>query len=142
MTRALQHTTYGRNRRSIAVVLLFAFGISALLVAGLHWVIVLLVSLLAVPSLVDVLFNPVTHFSIDDDSLHWKNVTQEANIAFHNIRAVQTVTRLNVAFRVTLEMGDGGKVRIPQDVLPPRADFEAAMAAHDIPVMHERLKII
>jgi hypothetical protein len=55
---------------------------------------------------------------------------------------VHVATRLNVAFRITLIMHDDAKVRIPQDVLPPRADLEAALARHEIPVKRDRLRLI
>ncbi|MDA5556393.1 hypothetical protein [Shimia sp. MMG029] len=138
----LSHTAQGRNRRSIIVLTLTIVALGGLLFAGTHWAIVAFLSLFTLPTLVDVLFNPQASFALTEDEVRWKNATQEADIALGKIQSIQIATRLNVAFRITLVMYDGAKVRIPQDVLPPRADLEAAFNHLSIPVNRDRLRLI
>jgi len=138
----LKHAHYGRNPRSILVLCLVTIGLAALLAFGIHWGIVAVLSLFLIPTLVDVAFNPVATIELDDNGIRWKNATQEAELSFAQIKSVHVATRLGVAFRITLIMYDDAKVRIPQDVLPPRADLEAVLGHHDIPVKHDRLRLI
>lgn len=138
----LHHEHHGRNRRSTMVLIIVTIGLLAMLMAGIHWGIILVLSLFVVPTAVDVIFDPVSKFAMSEDGLRWKNATQEAEIAFHQIKSVHFATRLNVAFRTTLIMYDDAKVRIPQDVLPPRKALEAALETHDIPIQTERLRLI
>lgn len=139
---SLQHTHHGRNIRSFVVLCLVTAGLIGLLVYGLHWAIVAVLALVAVPSLVDVIFNPKASFELDENGIRWKNVTQEAELGFHQIKSVHIATRLGVAFRITLIMYDDAKVRIPEDVLPPRSELEAALERHNIPVNRDRLRLI
>lgn len=138
----LKHTHHGRNPRSMLVLSLVTIGLIGLLGYGIHWGIVAVLSFFVIPTLVDVAFNPVATFELDDNGIRWKNATQEAELGFHQIKSVHVATRLGVAFRITLVMYDEAKVRIPQDVLPPRAKFEAALEHHDIPVKRDRLRLI
>lgn len=138
----LSHTHSGRNMRSVLTLMLVLIGLVALLATGLHWGIVLVLSLFVVPTLVDVVFNPVATFTLNDEGIQWKNATQEAEIQWHQVKSAHFATRLNVAFRTTLIMYDDAKVRIPQDVLPPRSEMEAALKHHDIPILKERLRLI
>lgn len=138
----LTHTAQGRNLRSITVLIVTVIALGGLLLAGTHWAIVAFLSLFALPTLVDVLFNPVADFALSDTEIRWKNATQEARIELHQIRAIQIATRLNVAFRMTFVMHDGARVRIPQDVLPPRAALETALTDLGITVNHDRLRLM
>ncbi|MBO6897779.1 MAG: hypothetical protein JJ868_10455 [Shimia sp.] len=138
----LKHTHHGRNPRSILVLCFVTIGLIGLLSYGIHWGIVAMLSFFALPTLVDVAFNPMATFELDDNGIRWKNATQEAELSFTQIKSVHVATRLGVAFRITLIMYDEAKVRIPQDVLPPRADLEAALDRHDIPVKRDRLRLI
>lgn len=138
----LKHAHYGRNPRSILVLSLVTTGLIGLLGYGVHWGIVAVLSFFVMPTLVDVAFNPVATFELDDNGIRWKNATQESELSFHQIKSVHVATRLGVAFRITLIMYDEAKVRIPQDVLPPRADLEAALDRHSIPVKRDRLRLI
>ncbi|MFY0660217.1 MAG: hypothetical protein JXR15_06970 [Shimia sp.] len=138
----LQHTHHGRNPRSIVMLCLVSAGLLGLLAIGVHWAIVVVLSLIAVPAFVDVIFNPIASFALDENGIRWKNVTQEAELGFHQIKSAHIATRLGVAFRITLIMFDDAKVRIPQDVLPPRTDLEAALSRHDIPIKRDRLRLI
>ncbi len=138
----LQHTHYGRNQRSLVVLFLVSAGLIGLLGSGTHWGIVVALSFFLIPTLVDVVFNPVATFELDRKGIRWKNATQEAELGFNQIKSVHIATRLNVAFRITLIMHDDAKVRIPQDVLPPRTDLAAALACHDIPIQRDRLRLI
>lgn len=138
----LKHAHHGRNPRSILVLCLVTIGLIGLLSYGIHWGIVAVLSFFVIPTLVDVVFNPVATFELDDNGIRWKNATQEAELGFHQIKSVHVATRLGVAFRITLIMYDDAKVRIPQDVLPPRVDFEAALEHQDIPVKRDRMRLI
>lgn len=138
----LKHAHHGRNPRSILVLGLVSIGLIGLLSYGIHWGIVAVLSFFVIPTLVDVVFNPVATFELDDKGIRWKNATQEAELGFHQIKSVHVATRLGVAFRITLIMYDDAKVRIPQDVLPPRVDFEAALEHQDIPVKRDRMRLI
>lgn len=139
---ALRHQQAGRNRRSVTIIVLFVAGLIALLFADVHWALILILSLFGLPTFVDVVFNPVAEFELDDDRVRWKNATQEAEIGFEKIKSVHFATRLNVAFRITLIMYDDAKVQIPQDVLPPRRDLETAFERHNIPIVKDRLRLI
>ncbi|SMP22347.1 hypothetical protein [Shimia sagamensis] len=138
----LQHTQHGRNPRSLIVLFVVSSGLIGLLAYGTHWGIVAALSLIMVPTLVDVAFNPIATFDLNEDGIRWKNATQEAELGFHQIKSVHIATRLNVAFRITVIMHDDAKVRIPQDVLPPRTDLEAALTRHEIPIKLDRLRLI
>ncbi|MBO9408556.1 hypothetical protein J7399_14035 [Shimia sp. R9_1] len=138
----LTHRAQGRNARSITVLILAVMALGGMLLAGTYWAIVAFLSLFALPTLVDVLFNPVANFALSEAEVRWKNATQEAEIELGQIKSIQIATRLNVAFRMTFVMQDGAKVRIPQDVLPPRADLEAALQTLGVAVEHDRLRLI
>ena len=97
----LKHAHYGRNPRSILVLCLVSIGLVGLLSYGIHWGIVAVLSFFVIPTLVDVAFNPVATFELDDNGIRWKNATQEAELGFHHITSVTVATRLAGAFRLT-----------------------------------------
>lgn len=138
----LTHTAQGRNPRSIIVLTLSIAALLGLLLLGTYWWIVAFLALFTLPTLVDVVFNPVATFALTEAEVRWKNATQEAEIELGKIKSIQIATRLNVAFRMKFVMYDDAKVLIPQDVLPPRAALENALKQLDIPVEHDRLRLI
>ncbi len=142
MPDPLTFTHHGRNRRTF-----FALTIAAVVLIGLNaigtkfWILAIL-SIFAVPALVDVLFNPVSTFSLAEGVLHWKSATQEAEMRTDQIRSARFDTRLDISVRATLNMVDGSKVRIPNDVLPSPDRLQAALEAYEIPVERHHFRVI
>lgn len=140
--QTLTHKTQGRNLRSATILGMASAGLIALFAFGTPWWVVAFLALFVIPTLVDVVFNPKAEFRMDESGIHWRNAAQEADLTFDQIVSATVFLRLNVAFRVTLTMENQGKVRIPQDVLPPRQDLEDALSRQNIPVTHERLRLL
>ncbi len=138
----IEHQSRGRTARSISA-LVFSGGILliAFLLGAPVWLLPVL-AIFALPTLVDVLFDPVATFGLNADELRWKSSTQEAQIRLDQILSARMDTRLGVAFRTTLTMENGSNVRIPNDVLPPQKKLESAFKAHGVPLNRNRLTLI
>ena len=141
MAAPLRHELHGRNRRTIgALVVAVAFLGFLYSIGTTGWILTLL-SVFALPALVDVIFNPLSTFEIDDDAIRWRSVTQVAAVGLDKVRQVRVDTRLDISIRVTLMLVDGSKMRIPQDVLPPRNTLETALADRDIPIERHHFRL-
>ncbi|KPA21972.1 MULTISPECIES: hypothetical protein [unclassified Shimia] len=142
MPEPLTFTHFGRNRRTV-----MALGLAVLVLAGLKavgtvtWILAIL-GIFAVPALIDVMLNPVSTFSLADGVLRWKSATQEAEMRTDQIRSARFDTRLDISVRATLQMVDGSKVRIPNDVLPSPDRLQATLEAYDIPVDRHHFRVI
>lgn len=142
MPEPLTFTHHGRNRRTF-----IALGLAVAVLVGLNaigttfWILAIL-SVFAVPALVDVLFNPVSTFALKDGVLRWKSATQEAEMRTEQIRSARFDTRLDISVRATLNMVDGSKVRIPNDVLPSPDRLQATLEAYDIPVERHHFRVM
>ncbi len=142
MPEPLTFTHRGRNRRTF-----MALGLALVVLIGLNavgttfWILAIL-SVFAVPALVDVVFNPVSTFSLTKGVLRWKSATQEAEMRTDQIRSARFDTRLDISVRATLNMVDGSKVRIPNDVLPSPDRLQATLEAYDIPVERHHFRVV
>lgn len=142
MPEPLTFTHHGRNRRTF-----IALGLAVAVLVGLNaigttfWILAIL-SVFAVPALVDVLFNPISTFALKDGVLRWKSATQEAEMRTEQIRSARFDTRLDISVRATLNMVDGSKVRIPNDVLPSPDRLQATLEAYDIPVERHHFRVM
>ena len=142
MPEPLTYRNQGRNPRTIGA-LVVALGLLALLysVGTLGWILTIL-AIFALPALIDVIYNPVSTFELTDDALRWKSSTQTAEVGTNQIRSARFDTRLDVSIRVTLNLVDGSKMRIPNDVLPSHKALEAALLERDIPVERHHFRVI
>ncbi|MGR3634805.1 MAG: hypothetical protein ACU0BK_02640 [Shimia sp.] len=142
MPDPLTFTHFGRNRRTVTALILAALVLAGLKAVGtVTWILAIL-GVFAVPALIDVMFNPVSTFSLAEGVLRWKSATQEAEMRTNQIRSARFDTRLDISVRATLEMVDGSKVRIPNDVLPSPDRLQATLEAYDIPVDRHHFRVI
>ncbi|TCL10093.1 hypothetical protein BXY66_2161 [Shimia isoporae] len=142
MPDPLTFTHYGRNGRtivSLAIAVAVLTGLKA--IGTMTWILAVL-GIFAVPALIDVMFNPVSTFSLADGVLRWKSATQEAEMRTDQIRSARFDTRLDISVRATLNMVDGSKVRIPNDVLPSPDRLQATLEAYDIPVERHHFRVL
>lgn len=142
MPEPLTFTHHGRNPRTflaLAIAVVILGGLKA--VGTTNWILAVL-GIFAVPALIDVLLNPVSTFSLTDGVLRWKSATQEAEMRTDQIRSARFDTRLDISVRATLNMVDGSKVRIPNDVLPSPDRLQATLEAYEIEVERHHFRVV
>lgn len=142
MATPLIHRNQGRNRATvcglIAAVVVLAF-LNA--IGTLPWILAIL-ALFTVPAAIDVIRNPKTEFSLTDDTLSWKNSGQTAELPLTRIEHARFDTRWDFSVRVTLRLIDQSKLRIPQDVMPPHAILNTALAERGVTTERQHFRVI
>ncbi|SEO33932.1 hypothetical protein SAMN04490248_10435 [Salinihabitans flavidus] len=132
MGTALTHRSQGRSVKTAVGLALAWAGLGGLVLIGAMWWIVALLALFTLPAFWDLLANPTSGLTLDDAGLRWSSRGQEIDLPPARIRVMRFDTRLDLSVRVTAILIDGGKLRLPHDVLPPHKAFEAALRARGI----------
>lgn len=142
MIPALIHQNQGRNPRTIgALVAMAALLVFLQSVGTLSWVVAVL-ALFAVPAAIDVIRNPKTEFTLNDERLSWKNSGQTAELPLGRIARARFDTRWDFSVRVTLTLVDNSKLRIPQDVMPAHKTLETAFTVRNIATERQHFRVI
>lgn len=142
MPEPLTFTHHGRNRRTFVALTIAVVILGGLKAIGTTTWILAILGVFAVPALIDILFNPVSTFALKDGVLRWKSATQEAEMRTDQIRSARFDTRLDISVRATLNMVDGSKVRIPNDVLPSPDRLQTTLEEYDIPVERHHFRVM
>lgn len=142
MSLPYTHETRGRSLRT-ALAALAALSLLAglYLVGTLVWLLAVL-ALFVVPALLDLLRNPIGRFTLSETDLAWETPRLTASLPVARIAKARLDTRWDFSVRATLILHDGTKLRIPQAVMPPHQDLEAALSACNIPVERHHFRVI
>jgi hypothetical protein len=104
-------------------------GASLLQVAG--WILLLL-ALPLLPGLWELWHNPRTSLTLHGARIDWFNGNRTTSLPLSKIAHLRLDRRWDLSFRATLILHNGQKLRLPQSVLPPVQDLEAALTARGI----------
>ncbi|GGH21845.1 hypothetical protein SAMN05444007_102356 [Cribrihabitans marinus] len=126
-----------RNRtlRNIAVLAAIYAALAAVLLQldAAPWLVGGL-ALFTLPALWDVLAGTSASLRLDGAELRWRSGRREGDLGLAEIDSIRFDTRWDLSVRVTLLLRGGGRVRLPQDCVPPHRDFEAALQARGLRV--------
>ncbi len=142
MMAPFEYTAHGRNRRTVmalavtAAVLVWlrlAFGASIWLLGPF--------ALVTLPALWDLWSNRASGVHLDDDALSWHSGRRRGRVGLHEIAHLRFDRRFDFSMRVTVVLNGGQKVRLPQEALPPRRAFSAALQARGIEIQQHPFSI-
>lgn len=119
---------FTRQGRSTAALLATAAWLAAL--AGLWfglsaagWLVALL-TLPAVPAVLDLMRNPAAGLAISEGRIAWYSGSLKDSAALADIERVRFDTRWDFSVRTTLVLHGGKRLRLPQEATPPHAEME------------------
>jgi len=129
------HTTQGRSRRTVGVMILAWFVLGSLVIVfRAAWWIVGVLAVFTLPLLVDIATNRTSGLRIADGRVSWFTGRHEAAMAIADIARMRIDIRLDQSARVTLIDAAGRKTRLPYECVPPARRLEEAAHAHGIAV--------
>lgn len=132
-----------RSRRAAAVLLSIW---SALLLA--LWLIQLAPllagagALLTLPLLWAFLTDARSTLQLTGTRLSWKSPLGADSLPLSMIRSARFDTRLDLSVKVTLQLTDGRRLRLPHGCVPPHRRFEEELAARGVPVERHHFSLI
>lgn len=142
MSAPVTYRRPGRNRRTVMAVLVAALILYGLWSIGTQFWILAVLSIFAIPALTDLVFNPLSEFTLDDAGMRWKNSAQEGDVPLSRLRSVRFDTRWDISVRVTLTMVDGSTLRLPPDVTPPHQILEEALRERGIDTERHHFRVM
>jgi len=126
---------HGRSTRTLAVVIAVWFVLIALIiVVDAAWWLMALVGLTTLPAVWDLIANPASGLALNETRLTWYSGKRKGTLELAEIDHMRFDTRWDFSVRVTAVLGDGKKVRLPPETLPPHKTFETALTKHGLRV--------
>lgn len=133
MTAPLEHGATGRSLRAFLVLTLVWMVALTLwfVVYASVWVVGALIAV-TIPALLDFATGRRAWLRLDDQVLRWGSGKSEGDVVLARIDRVRFETRLDLSVRAKLVLGDGRRITLPQDSLPPHPKLQEALDARDI----------
>ncbi|QEW21393.1 hypothetical protein LA6_003601 [Marinibacterium anthonyi] len=119
------------NGRRLSTALIVAAVWAALIALGIGlnaspWVLGPL-ALVTLPAIWDLLRDPKVRVTLDDTALSWQAGRRDGHVPLARIRLARFDTLWDFSVRLTLEMTDGARLRLPPDCTPPHRAFESQL---------------
>lgn len=80
-----------------------------------------------IPALWDLIADPKSGFSIDEDGVHWFHGKNSATIDPNEIELFKIDLRMDRSVKLTLNMKNGRRIRVTQPSIPPLNDLESVL---------------
>ncbi len=133
----------GRTRRTAVVVIaVYASCIAAIALLDAAWWLMSIISLLTIPALMDLWFNPKSGLELTQTELNWFTGRRKGSLKFAEIDTMRFDTRWDLSVRVTAILSDKKRVRLPYESLPPHRRFELELQAKDVRVNRHHFVVI
>lgn len=143
MAESYSFSRQGRTRRTAMIVIaIYVFCIAAIVLLDAAWWLMSLISLLTIPALSDLWFNPRSGLELTQTELHWFTGRRQGSLNFSEIDTMRFDTRWDLSVRVTVILTDKKKVRLPYETLPPHRKFEAELLLRDLKVTRHHFVVI
>ncbi|KNG95093.1 hypothetical protein [Pseudaestuariivita atlantica] len=132
-----------RTRRNVVVVITVLFGLGAARVLlDAAWGILAVGALVTLPAVWDMARNHVATLSLDDRALGWSTAGQTGTVPLPDISRVVLDTRLDLSTRMTLELRDGSKLRLPSECVPDKDVIDATCRARGLDVRRNAFALL
>lgn len=142
MVVPLEFARQGRTPRLLAILIgVYGVLLAAIIVIDAAWWLVAALALLTLPALWDLWRNPGAGLRLGDGRLDWYSGTHHATLELHDIDHMRFDTRWDFSVRVTAVLGNGKRVRLPDESLPPHQPFEAGLIAHGVAVQRHHFTV-
>jgi hypothetical protein len=133
----------GRSRRTaMIVVAVNAACVAMIVLLEAAWWLMALVSLLTIPAVLDLWFNPRSGLELNQTQLTWFTGRRKGQVHLSEIDVMRFDTRWDLSVRVTAKLRDKTKVRLPYEALPPHRLFETELQRRDITVERHHFVVI
>lgn len=130
---ALTYETSGRSPRAVAVlVIVYAGLLAGYIFLGAAPGLVGIIAAFTLPAVWELLIDRRAGLQLDGSQLSWFSGRREDAVPLIRIDRVRFDTRIDLSQRVTLQLTDGSKLRLPPDAVPSGPRLEAAFAAREI----------
>ncbi|KPP88170.1 MAG: hypothetical protein HLUCCO07_13635 [Rhodobacteraceae bacterium HLUCCO07] len=140
---AFIHESRGRSRAAlIALAVTYGVLVALVLLIDMAWWIALGVALFTLPALWEFITDPRSTLTLDDRGLGWQTRTTGDTLPLALIDKVRFDTRLDLSVRVTLNLRDGRRIRLPHAATPPHRTFEDVLKAHGVRTERHHFSLI
>ena len=118
---------YGMIGAGLAVLAVFIFVVDA------HPLVVAIAALIIAPALYDIIRGGTATLSLSDREIAWSSGSRQGSVPLDRIDRVKLATTLDFSQRATLELKDGGKLRLPPECLPGGRILDAECERRGLP---------
>ncbi|WP_171210442.1 MULTISPECIES: hypothetical protein [unclassified Ruegeria] len=120
------YTRHNRTPRTVVIlILVYAALISLVILFDAVWWLIGLLALPTLPALWDVVRDTSAGLSLDQNKLNWFTGNRTAEVKLSEIDYVRFDTRWDFSVRVSLITISGKRIRLPDESIPPHAEFES-----------------
>lgn len=135
MTEVYHFTRKSRSGQAVAILLtIYGALLAAYLLIAAHPALLAIVVLLTLPAVLDIARNRQSSLAITGSDIHWASGSRIGSMPLREIEKVRMDTRLDLSRRMTLKLRYNRSLRLPLDVVPPRAELAEALASRGIPL--------
>lgn len=143
MTLPLTHTSYGRSRAALFIVLgIYATLLTLILTIDLNLFIAAFLALFTLPALWELWSNPVSTFELTAEQISWATGRLSGAMPPALILRTRFDTRLDLSVRVTFFLKDNRKLRLPHACTPPHEALEEALRSLGIKTERHHFSLI
>lgn len=133
----------GRSRRAfVALLLIWGLLLALINTIALSPWIAAPIALFTLPAAWEFLTDPHSQLSLDDHHLTWTSTQTADQVPLSMIKTVRFDTRLDLSVRVTLQLADGRKLRLPHACTPPHRQFETELKSRAITTERHHFSLI
>lgn len=104
------------------------------------WIIALLI-LPTLPALFDLYTNPVSTLTLEGQLLSWKTGRRSGDIDLTQVENMRFDTRWDFSVRVTANLRNQTRIRIPQPCMPPHQALQEALESRGVPVERHHFRV-
>ena len=92
-----------------------------------------LLVLVTLPAIFDLIANPKSEFSLDEQNLAWRHGRRNVSIPRHEIERMHIHLRMDRSIKLIVEMKNGRKIRVMQPAIPPLSILEGGFEEQEMP---------
>lgn len=129
-------------KTALIVAAIYGACISAIVLIDAAWWLMSVFSLMTIPALLDLWFNPKSGLDLTQTALNWSTGRRQGTLNFSEINSMRFDTRLDFSVRVTAILHNKKQVRLPYESLPPHGIFETELQARDVKVGRHHFVVI
>lgn len=129
-------------RKLIIIAVIWAVVLGLYIVLDASWILVLLTWLATLPALYEMWLNKTASLCISEQEISWSSGRYKGRIAAADIAMVRLDTRLDFSLKMTLIGAEGGRLRLPFDVVPKAGPLEAALKTHGYPYQRHHFALL
>ena len=132
----------GRSPGTLAIlIVIYAVLLAAIILVDAAWWLMSALALLTLPAVWDLWRDPGAGLRLGENRLDWHSGQRSAILELNEIDHMRFDTRWDFSVRVTAELKNGKRIRLPYEALPPHLALEAGFKARGIAVVRHHFTV-